>query len=478
MVLGLIATLFFAEPMPVDMPRAEAYMTKAEGKIYLEDRYLPLELWQSKAIVGRWMDDEERLFTLFRINRARPVLTADTMTRAEFDNTVGNIGYKDDDAQAATDAIRGLSPYEISDEFETPRHRLQAMEYARYYEGTNENLIVCHFLLRKAPYSYLVIWELDEDDDKEEMRNEFEEKLLSDWTGMVERNLPSERGLSREKMRGCGKSRFTVSDERILFRKDIANSIACYSSWRQTDAADFTIIDDLRQGRDSVSAISNELSLARQKYFAVLPTRVESTNTLAVVRIYANRGEYLSALGVNGKENMVWSAAYWDTSRRELAAYLPEEGFGKLRATLRHEAFHQYLSYGCSMLHASPWLNEGYAGYFENEEEVPQFPDCFSHDDILLCLEAIFYQDYSEFYAGDDRLRQLKYALARSIAYFLENGAPKVRFNPFGDVKKKYLDTLLETQDMHKATAAAFPGEEALRKFIVEWDKYFFPGGC
>ena len=75
-------------------------------------------------------------------------------------------------------------------------------------------------------------------------------------------------------------------------------------------------------------------------------------------------------------------------------------------------------------------------------------------------------------------MRQLKYALARSIAYFLENGAPKVRFNPFGDVKKKYLDTLLETQDMHKATAAAFPGEEALRKFIVEWDKYFFPGGC
>lgn len=472
----LIATLFFARPVPVEMPRAEAYLTRAEGKTYLEDRYLPLELWQSKAVIGRWLDDEERVFSLLRINRARPLITADMVTRAEFDNTVGNIGYKDSDEQLVTDAIRALSPFEISNAFETPRHRLQTMTYARYYEGTNDNVIICHFLPRKAPYSYLAIWEIGAEEDREKLRDVFEESFLLDWSAMVEKNLPSERGLTRDKVRGCGKSRFTCNDERMLFRKDIANSIACYSSWHQTDAADFTIIDDLRFNRDSIAAISNELSLVRQKYFEVLPTPVESTNTLALVRIYSDRDEYLSVLGVDGREDMTWSAAYWNPSSRELAAYLPEEGFAKLRATLRHESFHQYLSYACSMISASPWLNEGYAEYFE-DEEMPQFTEDISHDDIIACLEAIFYQDYAEFYSGDSKLRQLKYTLARSVAYFLENGAEKVRFNPFKDVKKKYIETLLETQDMHKATTAAFSGEQLFRKFIAEWDKYFFPGG-
>ena len=50
------------------------------------------------------------------------------------------------------------------------------------------------------------------------------------------------------------------------------------------------------------------------------------------------------------------------------ARNLPEGAKAELLSTIRHEAFHQYLSYALSMIPSSPWFNEGYAQYFENED--------------------------------------------------------------------------------------------------------------
>ena len=81
--------------------------------------------------------------------------------------------------------------------------------------------------------------------------------------------------------------------------------------------------------------------------------------------------------------------------------------------------------------------------------------------------------DYDAFYAGTDRERMLKYRLALSIVVFIEEGASKVRFEPFKDLKRDYMKALFETRDMQKATAAAFRNKDQLKLFVSEWAKFW-----
>ena len=143
--------------------------------------------------------------------------------------------------------------------------------------------------------------------------------------------------------------------------------------------------------------------------------------------------------------------------------------------TFRHESFHQYLSYAASMIPTSPWFNEGYAQYFEDDAvtalglEVPEERwDTLEHS-----LPGLMMMDYAEFYAGSDAERRTKYRLAWSIAYFIEHGAPKVRFEPFKNLKRDYLAAILKTQDMRRATTCAFGTVERLEQFANEWKTFW-----
>ena len=125
------------------------------------------------------------------------------------------------------------------------------------------------------------------------------------------------------------------------------------------------------------------------------------------------------------------------------------------------------------MIPASPWFNEGYAQYFENGPDGPDFVDSADLVAFAELLTAVMAMDYDEFYAGTDRERQLKYRLALSIAVFLEKGASEVRFEPFKDVKRDYVDALIKTKDMRKATAAAFKTVDNMKLFVSEWTNYW-----
>jgi hypothetical protein len=241
-----------------------------------------------------------------------------------------------------------------------------------------------------------------------------------------------------------------------------------------TDATEFSIIDSL-PGRGFVDTLTNDFPVMRSKYAATVPSPLDGSNTLCVARIYSNREDYLEAAG----DDMQWSAAYWSPQRRELVAYLPQAGESELLKTIRHEAFHQYLSYACSMISASPWFNEGYAQYFEDTEDDSWKIEVSGEDLNRLedMIPAVVGMDYKEFYAGSDAERKLKYRLAWSIAFFIEKGAPKVRFRPFENLKKDYIEGLLETHDMRKATGAAFGSADKLKNFISEWKKFWLRRG-
>ena len=87
------AAVLMADPMPLDMPRAEAYLVREGGRRYLEDRFDRLDLWSSRAVDGRWLDDEGRVFVCSALRECPPQeISEDTVvTRAGYVRSVGPV---------------------------------------------------------------------------------------------------------------------------------------------------------------------------------------------------------------------------------------------------------------------------------------------------------------------------------------------------------------------------------------------------
>ena len=474
----LAAFMWFAAPAPLDMPRAEAYLvTDSTGRMFLEDRFDSLDLWTSKTVLGRWTDDDGRVFTIAKLATAAPITGESRVTRSQYEATARRLDPKD--AALRDYAISLLTPFQVPEDPARPKQMPRGLRDMFYVQGTNTSSIACAFLPEAPRVWHVVLWELLPDDDAAAALSEFEEDFLRRWGEIAEKELPSERDAverdaadAKRAKRSSRTARVSKPGERELLRADARHSVTNYATWHVTDGREFTILDDLPDGRAFVASLTNDMSKMRARYTEVVPSPLDGSNVLAVARIFRDRYEYLSALDVNEVEGMEWSAAYWDPLRRELVAHLPSDGGGKLIKTIRHEAFHQYLSYACSMISASPWFNEGYAQYFENEDATDWGVEV-DLDALHDALPALMAMNYAEFYSGTDVERRLKYRTAWSVAKFLEAGAPKVRFNPFKNYKKDYVRILIERRDPSRATFEAFGSEENLRKFADEWKKYW-----
>jgi len=471
-MLLLVLSLFFTSPAPLDMPAAEAYLVTEDGCPRLDDRYDVYELWISQTVLGRWTDDADRTFTLAALSTRPPLSgSARSLTRTAYARTCVGLGPKAD----IREAIRLLSPVDIVDDPRAPRQLPRGLKDVAYWQSpTNYATIVCSFLPEKSRQWYLAIWELAEDDDYADRMAFFEANFLEAIrTGkgfpppLAERFAQDGRKRERPLRHGC------EPGERELLRRDVAHSITNYVNWHQTDAPEFTVIDDLPARGSFVTTLTNDLRVMRAKYAEALPSPIDGSNVLCVARIYGSLEEYLEAVD----PDMAWTAAYWSPSRRELVASLSAGGERELLRTIRHEAFHQYFSYATSMMPTSPWLNEGYAQYFEDPESTAWNLGFTVTREWLEktapVLKGIFGMDYDQFYEGTDTARQLKYRLAWSVAVFIEKGAPEVRHAPFKDLKRDYLKKLLATQDPLKATSAAFRNEDQLKLFVDEWIKFW-----
>ena len=475
-MLLFAASLFFTNPAPLDMPRAEAYLVRENGLRRLEDRYNRLDLWTSRAVTGRWVDEDGRVFTLATLAVAPPSVGCDeTVMRVGYEAETVRFDRRKAVAKSGPQAVafRGaiglLSPFEPAERGVPPRQMCRGYDDIDYWQGTNESAVVCAFRPAKSDTWRLAVWELLPEDDFAECLKSFEREFLeAEYFDFVARH-PGAESLPVKPVEG--------KSERESLRRDARHSVAAYDGWRASDADEFTVLDDLPANGEFVATLTNELATFRRKYAAAVPTPIDGTNVLCVARIFADRGEYLDALAVDGLTNMAWTAAYWSPSRRELVAHLPSKGEDGLLQTFRHEAFHQYLSYATAMMPVSPWLNEGYAQYFENEEsldwELEQSPGPEELDRLSTALPALFGMDYAEFYAGTDRERRMKYRLAWSVAVFIERGAREVRHDPFKTLKVDYVDALFETHDMLKATNAAFGSRERLQLFVSEWLRFW-----
>ena len=490
-------SLFFTEPAPIDMPRAEAYLVRENGMSFLEDRYLRIDLWGSQAMLGRWIDADGRVFGLAQFGVSPPMAGfCESVTRVKFEEEkrpMPRVRANRDFPREFRSALNWQSGLiGTVEKPRAPRQLPRGYRYVYYWQHpTNYSDIVCTFLPERTNVWYWAHWSLVPGDDYPTQMAAFEDQFLRKEFGefIKDRDTypPSEASCEAGAMRGetqrdkAGQTRclcdsVSKSTERNLLRRDAHHSIAAYANWHFTGAEEFAVLDDL-PSRSFVETLTNDFPVMRAKYAAALPTPLNGSNVLCVARIYATRDEYLDALETDGITNMTWSAAYWSPQRRELVAYLPPDGGQELLRTIRHEAFHQYLSYATSMISASPWLNEGYAQYFEDDGNAEWGEGVELTDENLdrmaAAIPPLLLMDYAQFYDGNDFARRFKYRLAWSIVRFLEKGADEVRLKPFAGLKQRYVEALLETRDMRRATSAAFKDEDLLKKFIAEWKKFW-----
>ena len=470
-------SLFFTNPMPLDMPRAEAYLVRESGVARLEDRFDRMDLWVSQALIGRWMDDEGRPFLLSALATCPPAVDrAVTETRADYESRkvpMKRVRANADFPSAFRDAVAVLSPVAVAEKPRSPRQLPRGYKEVYYWqEPTNYADIVCTFLPERTNTWFLATWQLAAEDDYTLQMAAFEEQFLGkEFPGLV-----SGKGEGGRETRDGRRETGDARRERALLRRDARHSIAAYSNWHFTGAEEFAVLDDLPT-RGFVTALTNDFPVMRAKYAAAIPSPLDGSNTLCVVRIYASRDEYLDALETDGLTNMTWSAAYWSSSRRELVAHLSQSGGEELMKTIRHEAFHQYLSYAASMIESSPWFNEGYAQYFEDDTSA-DWGEGFDLteqgvDRMAAAIPGVLFMDYEQFYGGSDLERRFKYRLAWSVVRFIEKGADEVRLKPFEGLKQRYMEALVETHDMLKATSAAFRDPDLLKKFVAEWKKFW-----
>jgi len=466
-------SLFFTNPVPLDMPRASAYLVNDDGRSRLEDRYDKIDLWFSQSVIGRWIDDDGREFVVSALDVKPPSTDlAETLTRVAYDarkTPMPRVRANHDLPKSFIDSIGMLSQCPIVEFPRKPRQLPHGYRDVTYWQSqTNLSAIVCAFRKEKSEAWYLATWLLANGDDVADKTAEFEDKFLGEeFDRLLKRIGGGKEKNSDNKTPSLG--------ERELLRRDARHSIVAYPEWHAESSAEFELIFDFKNDA-FVNTLTNELATMRAKYSAALPTPIDGSNVLAVARIYDTRDEYLDALVVEGNTNMEWTAAYWSSIQRELVAYRQDDE-KELLKTMRHEAFHQYISYATSMIAVSPWLNEGYAEYFEDLESEDWGDEYDTSKESLQqyakILPGLMAMDYDDFYSGSDAARRFKYRLAWSIARFLEKGAEKVRFQPFKDVKRRYIAELLKSGDMQKATAAAFENEDKMKLFVVEWVKYW-----
>ena len=463
------------------MPRATAYLKGEDGEQWLEDRFAVFDLWRAESIRARWRDADGSRLCVCRIRRKIPDDPGgETRTRSDFEDhyAASMLGKKDLDH--LDEAVYILAPAAITRRVSPRRSQRQNLSALWQYETTNENAFVFAFRprteTRVEPDWYMAALISDDPDAGEKF-----DQWLDDveWLPPAKSADKSGKRKAGASARRGGRRKFPDADREVeLLARDYRRSVVNYEDWHFTSASNLVVVDNMAEvdGRPFIAALTNGLPRMQAAYREALPSPLAIDTHIAAVRIFRSRSEYLAYVG----GDMKWSAALWSPQHRERVLCYDERGAESLLRTMWHEALHQHLDYACSMKQTPPWFNEGHAELFEHthfdmDGNIVFDPDPAAAPQIQAnaaalaeMLPQLFDMDYPEFYAGTNEERILKYRLAWSLAYFLQIGAPEVRFQPFKDLRTDMMRATIRTGRRDEATRVVLT--DAMRRDLVdEW---------
>jgi len=282
-----------------------------------------------------------------------------------------------------------------------------------------------------------------------------------------------------------------VSDkeaERLL--KDAAASLSAATGvsrgvvpsmkwWEQTNEV-YRFMTDLDRARGGkfINDAMRVMEAMRKSYeFYVPPKKKVGLCTVRVFKTLAGYREYRSSTG----EDDTMSCGLWDPSRDELL--IAAEDREQAQNTMRHEAFHQYLSYATGVGNHAMWFNEGHACFFENVKYNPAKNTVKVLDSgnraawvskdpakYANAIGSVVRMPRQEFYSGDVNLH---YCTAWAVVYFLEKGAyTSDDFAPYRKIVPTYLELTSGGTDPGDATVQAWKaveGRDVAADFLKFW---------
>lgn len=242
-------------------------------------------------------------------------------------------------------------------------------------------------------------------------------------------------------------------------------SISGLRGWYIRETPNYIFISNQRS-RGDMRRLQTDLELAREIFASYFPGRGDRC-TVGVVKLFAERGEYLKYVG----SELKWTAGVWMPAIRELAVSplgvkMDDKTVERyMRNVALHEGFHQYIFYACGEVNPALWINEGCAQFFETS--LPRQGEVGLLDkqtELKLAraaaaghdLARFVRLDHQGFYAEGER--DLNYALAHALCYYLLRGAPALGETKYAAIPMRYMYELRRTRNPDKAREHAFSG--------------------
>ena len=457
-----------AQAEPVPMPEAHAYLLTGEATLVREDRFAPYELWYNTECCARWRDPAGNKLIIGRIVHRLPVSPERHISRAEFGTEL------DDETNLIDPTKQDLVNEWVATFVKSPVYKPEPLKLnaftlkeVLYYPCGTNNMLVYAFRPRRVGNAknfdwFCVTLQAPGETDFERLRASFEEDFIGQ-VALPPRSAKDE-GIEAEELtterHGEKASELPDHPVRVEARKSVEN----YDDWWFAETEGYIIIADVHTsvGEAFIHDLQATLPAMRLAYAKLVPP-ITRENDVSLIRLFQNREQYARYVG----DALAWSSGMWMPGRRELVLFQQENKNDMMRI-VRHEAFHQYLSYASCMLNVAPWLNEGHACLFENASvgtknkvSLDEDPDMSrllldNMEAVVALLPSLLNADYAEFYAGTGTERRLKYAIAWGLAYYLQKGAPLERNTPFKNILPDYAAALAQTHSGEEATVLAF----------------------
>ena len=478
--LGLrIRVLGNSAPEPLAQYKTYTYTFTRGEETYKRDMFDPFELWYATQHAGQWRDEANNLLILGRPTQLFPAFPSEPkhVLREDFDKAVADPAMAFDPASpdALSAWVKAFSS--CTPKAPEPLHTQSFnLINATFFPVEESSTLVYAFRVKTrkpngqtAPSDWFcAVIKIADGTLKSKVRKDFETQFLANLTAIPQTGAVAAAGVQPKALNtlaAAGKTSAVVIPDhpsRTAARKSIANM----KDWWFAETPEYIFLSNIRSstGKSLVKELQATMPVLREAFTKLIPPFDNATD-VSVVRICETEETYKQYVG----KSLEWSIGLWNPSRRELVILSQGKDKEKTLDIIKHEGFHQYLFYACSMIENATWFNEGHACFCETAEV-----DGKGHVEIrenarvrhlLENLDAasrnipkVIHLSHSAFYGGTEEQRSLNYTTSWALVYFLRKGVPSEKLTAYSAILDTYLKTLATAKDSDAATTAAFEG--------------------
>jgi hypothetical protein len=475
--LGLkIRTLASSTPEPLSQLTIYTYLYTRGDESKKINMYDPFEIWYSEQHKGQWRDEDGNLFIIAQPKNLKPTFEDKHIVLKRYRQAIDSGKFKID--LNRTDNIKNwIQEFAQVDirELEPIKTTSFDLQNSTFFKTTNPNILVYTFTVKakgqnRSPETYVAIIKIFDNSSPKKARQNFENQFLKTIRTIPKHNIyPDIYTVGMTKKDSEDKTGNSVAEK----------SIENMEGWWSQRVDDYIFLTDIKnyKGRKLITFLEYTMPAIRKAFQKAIPP-IEPISDVSVIRIFAKESGYKQHLGT-----MQWTSGVWQPSKRELTVLYQSKDKNKTVEVIVHEGLHQYIFYATDMIATSPWLNEGFACFFQTAKvvdkgkkvlipEQKQFATFVTKNEELIAnhIPSLLTKDYEQFYEPNTRM--LNYVTAWSMIYFLQKNQSST-YKLYEHIIPIYLKSLKNEKDFHKATTEAFRNidmEKFKDDFIRFWD--------